>query len=363
MLAFYGLGGAPIDWNGITVYPSSADGFGNDVLAAYALHHLKGDRDSGWIIALQDAWTIKAENLRTFHMACWAPVDHYDVPPPVADFFKHYGAVPLAMSEHGRDAFARAGLNPLYVPHGTDTKVFRPMPQVREEGRKVLGIPQDAFVFGMLANNNGTPYPSRKSFPEVLQAFQVVHERHPDTFLYLHTTRNSLYRGMDIQRLIDELELPEDSYGFVDQFSYTVGEIKAEDMPGIYACIDVLVNPAMGEGFGMPILEAQSCGVSVIVADNTAQTELCQAGWLVPSHKHWDPLQFSWWGRVHVPELIEVMETAYAAGQGVREDGHEWAARTHDDDKIMRRYWKPALKTLGDMLKVPKAKSVDLAKL
>jgi glycosyltransferase involved in cell wall biosynthesis len=363
MLAFYGLSGRPIDWNGITVYPGGADGFGNDVLAAYALHHFKGKRDAGWIIALQDAWTLKAESLRTFHMAVWAPVDHYNAPPNVVDVFNHFGAVPLAMSQHGFDAFERAGLKPFYVPHGIDTKVFRPIQEVRPDGREILGIPQDAFCFGMVANNNGTPYPSRKSIPEVLQAFKVIHERHPDTFLYLHTQKNTLYRGMDIEKCIHALELPADSYGFVDQFGYTVGEIESTDMPGIYACIDVLVNPAMGEGFGMPSLEAQACGVPVILADNTAQTELCHAGWLVPSYKHWDPLQFEWWGRVHVPELIDAMETAYQGGQQVRMDGREWAVKTHDEDMIAKRYWKPTLKKLEGMLEAPKAKPVDLAKL
>jgi len=310
-----------------------------------------------------DVWTLKAENLRKMHVAGWAPVDHYDAPPAVADFFKHFGAVPLAMSQHGFDAFERAGLKPLYVPHGIDTNVFRPMPEVRTEGRKILGIPQDSFCFAMVANNNGTPYPSRKSFPEVLQAFKVIHERHRDAFLYLHTTQSTLYRGMDITKLIDVLELPKDSYGFVDQFGYTVGEIKSEDMPGIYACIDVLVNPAMGEGFGMPILEAQSCAVPVIVADNTAQTELCNAGWMIPSYQHWDPMQSQWWGRVHVPELIEAMETAYQEGQGLHPEGRQWAVETHDEDFIAVQYWKPALDTLEQMLKTPKAEPVDLAKL
>lgn len=37
----------------------------------------------------------------------------------------------------------------------------------------------------------------------------------------------------------------------------------------------------LGEGFGIPIIEAQAAGCPVIVTDCTAMTELCLSGWLI----------------------------------------------------------------------------------
>ncbi len=52
-------------------------------------------------------------------------------------------------------------------------------------------------------------------------------------------------------------------------------------MVDAYNAMDVLTNVALGQGFGIPILEAQACGTPVIVGDWTSMSELCFAGWKV----------------------------------------------------------------------------------
>ncbi len=344
------------------MYPGGVDGWGNDVITAYALHHFRGDRNAGWVILLQDVWTMKSDTLRNLHVAGWAPVDHTPAPIRVVDFFKRTGAVPIAMSKHGQRMFTEAGLQPMYVPHGIDTELFRPADN-RADIRAAMGIPEDAFVFGMVANNNGTA-PSRKAFPEVFQAFAKFREKHTSALLYLHTMKNKLYNGIDLARLARFCSIPESSIVYVDQFSYTLGEILAENMPGIYSAIDVLVNPAYGEGFGMPIIEAQSCGVPVILADNTSMPELCGGGWLVPCEPEWDEHQLSWWGKVRVSDLLATMEKAYHVSDRVRREAREFVVANYDADDITERYWKPVLFELEQlMLAVPDAAPVDLARI
>jgi glycosyltransferase involved in cell wall biosynthesis len=59
--------------------------------------------------------------------------------------------------------------------------------------------------------------------------------------------------------------------------------LTASDLAKQYNGFDVLMNLARGEGFGVPILEAQSCGIPVVATDYTSMTELVQGhGWLVP---------------------------------------------------------------------------------
>jgi glycosyltransferase involved in cell wall biosynthesis len=357
--ANYGQQGGPGLWNDIFIYPQGVgDPWGSSVLTAYLLHWLEGDRNAGWLIMLQDVWVMKdVEKLKEYHVAAWAPVDHTPCPPKVAQFFENTGAVPLSMSKHGHRMFEEAGLNPIYVPHGIDTTLFAPR-DTRTDMRDALGIPAGAFVYGMVAANIGVPI--RKGFPEAFAAFAKVQRKHSDAFLYLHTVARNTQTGAKLYRLLEELDIPETAYAFVDQIGYEMGLITTELMPPVYSALDVLVNPAYGEGFGMPIIEAQACGVPVILADNTAQRELCGGGWLVPTEPLWDEAQASWWGRVHVSDLASTMERAYKASlPGIGKKAREFVVANYDADDITERYWKPALDELASMLKPPEAEPVD----
>ena len=370
LFANYGLKGDRMEWEGMTVYPGAADGWGNDVITAYALHHFTQDlpldanpRNAGWIIFLQDVWTITSDTIKNLHTAGYAPVDHSPAPPRVVDFFTRTGAVPMSMSKHGHRMFEQAGLKPIYMPHAIDTEMFRPLPEVKALARQGLSIPQDAFVYGMVAANQASSEISRKCFPQVFQAFKRIHDKHPDTFLFLHTAKTKMYGGLDLGELAKTIGLAPDSYAFIDQFAYTLGEIKTHDMPAVYNALDVLVNPALGEGFGMPIIEAQACGVPVVLADNTAMSDLCGGGWMVPCEDLWDEVQQAWWGLVTVKDLTAAMLKAYQSGGKAGRSAREFVVREYDLEDVLDRYWKPGLDILQGMLDVPDAQPVDLEAL
>jgi glycosyltransferase involved in cell wall biosynthesis len=362
IFAYYGLKGAPLEWEGLPVYPGMSDGFGNDVITSYALNHFKGDRGAGWLLLQQDVWTVTSEKLRDLHVAAWAPVDHTPAPPKVIEFFTRNGAVPIAQSQHGERMFREAGLDPMYVPIGLDTGLFAPRPHKREEMREAMELPQDAFVFGMVAQNSGS-YPSRKAFPEVFQAFAAFQRKHPSAVLYVHSVASKMHTGIELHRLAKACDVPESAIVFVDQFGYVIGEITPDAMVDIYSAIDVLVNPAYGEGFGMAIIEAQACGVPVILADNTSMPELCGGGWLVPCSPMWDEDQRSWWGRVQVSDLVATMEKAYHVSDKVKRQARGFILAGYDIEHVMANYWKPTLEVLEGMLTVPEASPVDLSKL
>ena len=67
----------------------------------------------------------------------------------------------------------------------------------------------------------------------------------------------------------------------------------------------------MGEGFGLPVLEAQACGVPAIVTDFTAMSEVCGAGWKVGYDRVWTPMR-AWQAWPHVDEIVESLEECYA---------------------------------------------------
>ncbi|MEM1155430.1 MAG: glycosyltransferase family 1 protein [Pseudomonadota bacterium] len=51
--------------------------------------------------------------------------------------------------------------------------------------------------------------------------------------------------------------------------------VPEEDLPAIYAGASVFVYLSHYEGFGLPVLEAMSCGIPVVSADTSALPELC----------------------------------------------------------------------------------------
>ena len=216
-------------------------------------------------------------------IAAWTPVDHLTLPTVVRDWYRQVGAAPIAMSQFGKQALddgLGGDVEAFYVPHGIDTSVFKPGD--REQAREECGIPQDAFVVGMVAANVGRDG-NRKAFAEQITAFAMLRAKRSDALLMLHTDVSNQV-GMNVQRFLKEL--PEGSYKFTDQYLYRKG-LPAETVANIYRSADVLSNCSWGEGFGIPIVEAQACGTPVIVTDATAMIELCGAGWRVPYTELW----------------------------------------------------------------------------
>ena len=85
-------------------------------------------------------------------------------------------------------------------------------------------------------------------------------------------------QGEDLPTMIESLEIPEEEVLIGEPVPRPLRPPAAKMMARLYTTFDVLLNPAMGEGFGMPIMEAQACGVPVIVTDFSAMKEVVRRG-------------------------------------------------------------------------------------
>lgn len=340
--ATWGLNGASLKWDGITVYPSD-DNWGNLRLADYAKLH-----GADLVLTLLDVWVLKNPRLKELPLACWVPVDHQPVPAAVTAFFKEFGARPIAMSRFGEQELRNVGLDPLYVPHGVDTNVFQP--QDRKAAKEMFGFTDDQFVIGMVANNAGHT-PSRKAFPQAILAFSEFRRKHEDAVLYLHTElsgrRTPQNFGVNIPDLCERYGVPVEAVRYTDPVSMDVG-LPIEILASLYSAMDVLLNPSYGEGFGIPIVEAQACGAPVIVTNWTAMPELCGAGWLVGGEP-WDDVDHrSFFMCPYVGDIIAALEEAYVArgDMELRAKAREFALQ-YDADRVFAEHWVPALEQLG----------------
>jgi glycosyltransferase involved in cell wall biosynthesis len=136
-------------------------------------------------------------------------------------------------------------------------------------------------------------------------------------------------------------------------------------MVDVYNGLDVLTNVAMGEGFGIPILEAQACGTPVIVGDWTSMSELCFAGWKVDKaeampvyHDFFDAFQW----QATAGAISDRMEQAYAAkGDYSLRNQARRGALPYDADDVTRQYWKPIIKEMQEMINYkPELEKVEL---
>src|SRR6266704_1345958 len=247
-------------------------------------------------------------------MSAWMPVDCEPMGMMDAGRLKAYGggAIPVAMSRFGEKQLTGAGFDPVfYVPHGIDTTVFRP-PEDRQGLREAMGVDGKFVIFMNAANMDK----QRKAFPEQVAAFARLHARHPDMLL------------------------------------------------ASYGAADLVTNCSYGEGFGLPVVEAQACGTPVVVTDCSAMTETGAGGWKVPGEKFYIPQQHSWWVKPSIGAIYRAYEEAYQRGPAYQ--AKKAAAREHalayDAERVLAGHWKRELEGSLEAFR-PVSKIVEFAGL
>ncbi len=342
--AFYGLEGAVLNMNGINIYPRGFHPYGLDIAAANA-----SMENADIIISLIDAWVLNAGQMQLNSMLWvpWFPIDCEPIPGPVADVVK-FAYKRIVFSHHAERMMDQAGLDYYYVPHGIDTEKLKP--RDKAESRKMLGIPESAYLVGMVAANKGQP--SRKAFCEQIAGFQILKQVHKDAVLYLHTyDGNGNQRdAVNLRQYIHGLGLDIGKDVFIcnqHQYMLSYGE---EYMAHAFSAMDVLMNVSTGEGFGIPIVEAQACGTPVIVGDWTSMGELCFSGRKVEKQKAapaYNPI-----GTYQFTPRLEDVGTLLLeeySNPSSREKAREGALE-YDADLVTEKYWKPVLEAIAETL-------------
>ncbi|HSL84694.1 MAG TPA: glycosyltransferase family 4 protein, partial [Thermoanaerobaculia bacterium] len=274
IVAVEGIFSGMLDWQGIPIYPLLPNDFRNSTTVGLHYQHWNAEL----MVSLHDPDQVidgpaLVKRFPGLRWALWFPIDTDRLSPKILSRLR-WIPTPVAISRFGERVAREHGVPIRYVPHGVDTQAFRPMGQ--REARARIGWPPGHFVAGMIAANDGT----RKAFPQNIEGFARFHRRHPDSMLYLHTEEVAP-RGLDLSSICTEAGLKVGSdVVFCDLYRYFIG-IPTSEMAALYSAMDVLLMVTKGEGFGIPIVEAQACGTSVIVGDWSAMPELCFAGWKV----------------------------------------------------------------------------------
>ncbi len=334
MFPFWGLQGGLIQYNGRVNYPLGIHEWGNDIFASHA-QHFKADL----VISLMDTWVMHEDYGSIVKWIPWVPLDHSPAPQGIVVRMKK-ALRTVAFSRFGRDELVKAGINADYIPHGIDVEGYYPLNVDKAQLKVKLGFPPDCFLVGMVAANKG--WPCRKCFPENFEAFAAFARKHPDARLYCHSEPTNKYGGPDLQGMGADFGI-NSMMRFPNPYLLNLG-FPDTVMNEIFNAFDVLLAPSMGEGFGIPTVESQACGIPVIVTDFAASAELVAAGWKVPiARKWWTPLN-SFQALPNIDGIIDALENAYQA------DRKAMVKRAREFAMDYR--WEKVIGAWGDLLKL-----------
>jgi len=177
-----------------------------------------------------------------------------------------------------------AGCDVHYAPHGVDCTLFRPLAS-RGALRAIHGL-ADKFVVGVFGTNS-----YRKQLPRVVEAVALLrHQERADVVLYCHAQRRvtrggwqldqvvesfgmeggtmfpgtdfTQHRGVPLQRADDAYAEYDDSLG---QREYFPGSLSLVERIN---CCDCVVNVSLNGAFELGIIEAQACGVPLLLTND-----------------------------------------------------------------------------------------------
>lgn len=156
-----------------------------------------------------------------------------------------------------------------YVPHGVSEK-FRPLPKDSEEIKFMkdkLGIGDKKFVVfwnnrNIRRKNPGDIVLAYKEFCDTLTPDEVK-----DVALLMHTTKVDP-NGTDLPEVVKNVCPDYDVFFTNDRFG-------TDELNIIYNCVDVTINMASNEGFGLATCESVNAGTPIIVNVTGGMQDQC----------------------------------------------------------------------------------------
>lgn len=175
--------------------------------------------------------------------------------------------------------------NPIY--HGLYAPEWNNVSrQRRKEVRKAIMGKDKTKTHKLILINGRNQW--RKDIPTGIEAFAKIQKQNHNVFLYLNTQLQD--QGGDLNRYLNMWGLKEgEDFQVRSAISERYG-VSQSNINELYRVSDIVLNPAMGEGFGFSYLEAQWCGIPVFGGDVSVESELLPPEYLIPSN-----------GEVYVP--------------------------------------------------------------
>jgi len=293
------------EYEGIPVYPGTDDMFGEDIIVAH-YNHFKADL----LITQMDIWPIRNFNKLIEHGVAWMPYPPIDfLDPPQFMLDRLAGSVHVvAMNEDAAIKLRKFGHETTTIHHGIDENIYKILKEPKAKLKEELGFSPDTYVIGMVQANQYM----RKAWDEQLSAVALFRKMNPTIKigLYIHTymqTSESFY----IPDLVGFHGLS-DCTKYCDSYKMVIG-VGEEAMARTYNAFDLFLSATNGEGFGLPVIEAQACGVPVVATDCLSFPELVKYGSLCKV-KNW--IRTPAFHEKAIPDIEDLAKCIYSVYSG-----------------------------------------------
>lgn len=140
------------------------------------------------------------------------------------------------------------------------SSLFRPIPapEARAAVESRFGLRDPYFVFSGRQEK-------RKNILRLIEAFALFRRRHASSYrLVLAGSR--FWAAEEVARLVEQLGLRD---AVID-----LGRTPFEDLPLLYGAARALAFPSVWESFGLPVVEAMSCGTAVLTSNTSCLPEV-----------------------------------------------------------------------------------------
>lgn len=164
----------------------------------------------------------------------------------------------------------------------------------------------------------GTIHP-RKNYARLAEVMKRLRDKEIDINLVIVGKKGWLYES--IMKSTESLNLP---FSFLEY-------VPSEDMPSLISGAKLFVFPSLHEGFGLPILEAQACGVPVACSNSASLPEVAGDGAIF-----FDPL--------------DVDAMAYAIERGLTDDALRASLIANGFENVKRFGWEKSARVALDVM-------------
>lgn len=227
------------------------------------------------LLAIGDIWDFSylmgpQQNYRdnvnnNFKSILWVTVDGEWVNPHWGDIIRSFDNI-VSFSKFGLNEIKKYSTrNFKHIYPGVDTKVFYPYDSNHKWDANYIDV-NNTFINIIIGQNH-----DRKNIPMALDAFAEFAKDKDDVFLFLATDPISRF-GNDIFTIIKNNNLMS-KVAVVKNINYFDG-VKDSQINLLYNMATAIINTSIGEGLGLPLLEAQAANCVPICTNYAAGAEI-----------------------------------------------------------------------------------------